>query len=206
MIFSCRSFKIFSFLAQTCHFPRRADRASIASACQRAHESPLTPRKRLKTEQPGCSAVGYPSQVGQVGSRVAWWVLEAVLRAGSSSRGPRTGDVGPGRISGRVASERSWVVHCRGAEINGSLIARRGRVVALIEVSSANVKVRDGGLHVLRVGDERSCNAFLLPRASGQSRCDRLIFMLLREGHALNCRRPLRAERMVESKWFSRSF
>ena len=78
--------------------------------------------------------------------------------------------------------------------------------MALIEVSSANVKVRDGGLHVLRVGDERSCNAFLLPRASGQSRCDRLIFMLLREGHALNCGGPLRAERMVESKWFSRSF
>ena len=92
------------------------------------------------------------------------------------------------------------------AEINGSLIARRGRVVALFEVSSANVKVRDGGLHVLRVGDERSCNAFLLPRASGQSRCDRLIFMLLREAHALNCGRPLRAERMVDCKWLSRSF
>jgi len=116
------------------------------------------------------------------------------------------GDVGPGRISRRVASERSWVVHCRGAEISGSLIARRGRVATLVEGSSVKFKVRDGDLHVLRVGDERSCIAFLLPRASGPSRCGRLIFMLLREGHALNCGGPLRAERMVESKWFSRSF
>ena len=78
--------------------------------------------------------------------------------------------------------------------------------MARVEASSVKLKVRDGGLHVLRVGDERGCMAFLLPRASGQSGCDRLIFMLLREGHALNCGRPLRAERMAECKWFSRSF
>ena len=78
--------------------------------------------------------------------------------------------------------------------------------MARVEASSVKLKVRDGGLHVLRVGDERGCMAFLLPRASGQSGCDRLIFMLLREGHALYCGRPLRAERMAECKWFSRSF
>ena len=116
------------------------------------------------------------------------------------------GDVGLGRVSKLWRSERSWVAQCRGTEVNGSLRAIGGRVVALVEGSSVNVKVRNGGLHVLRVGDERSCMALFLPRASGQSGCDRLIFMLLRERHALNCGRPLRAERMVESKWISRYF
>ena len=86
------------------------------------------------------------------------------------------------------------------------MIARRGRDAALVEGISVKFKVRDGGLHVLRVGDERPRMAFFLPRSSGQAGCDRLIFMLLREGHALNCRRPLRTERMVESKWLSRPF
>ena len=116
----------------------------------------------------------------------------------------RDGD-GLGRVSKLWWSERSWVVHCRGAEGNGFLIAGRGRVAALVEGNSVTFKVRDGGLRVLRVGDERPRIAFFLPRTSGQSGCDRLIFMLLREVHALNCRRPLRAERMVESKWLSRS-
>ena len=86
------------------------------------------------------------------------------------------------------------------------MIARRGRDAALGEGISVKFKVRDGGLHVLRVGDERPRMAFFLPRSSGQGGCDRLIFMLLRKRHALNCRRPLRAERMVESKWLSRPF
>ena len=100
------------------------------------------------------------------------------------------GDVGPGRISTPWRSERSWVAQCRGAETNGPLIARRGRVAALVEGSSVKFKVRDGGLHVLRVGDGRPRMAFFLPRSSGQAGCDRLVFMLLRERHALNCRRP----------------
>ena len=86
------------------------------------------------------------------------------------------------------------------------MIARRGRDAALVEGISVKFKVRDGGLHVLRAGDERPRMAFFLPRSSGQGGCDRLIFMLLRKRHALNCRRPLRAERMVESKWLSRFF
>ena len=77
--------------------------------------------------------------------------------------------------------------------------------MAHVAVRSAKLEARDGGLHVLQVAGEWCCIAFLLPRTSGQSGCDRLIFMLLREVHALNCRRPLRAERMVESKWLSRS-
>ena len=85
------------------------------------------------------------------------------------------------------------------------MIARRGRDAAPVEGISVKFEVRDGGLHVLRVGDGRPRMAFFLPRSSGQAGCDRLIFMLLREVHALNCRRPLRTERMVESKWLSRS-
>ena len=117
----------------------------------------------------------------------------------------RARDVGLGRVSKLWRSERSWVARCRDTETSGSLRAMHGRVVAHVEVRSAKLEARDGGLHVLRVGGEWGCIAFLLPRTSGQSGCDRLIFMLLREVHALNCRRPLRAERMVESKWLSRS-
>jgi hypothetical protein len=86
------------------------------------------------------------------------------------------------------------------------MIARRGRDAAPVDGISVKFEVRDGGLHVLRVGDERPRMALFLPRSSGQAGCDRLIFTLLRERHALNCGRPLRAERMVESKWLSRPF
>ena len=117
----------------------------------------------------------------------------------------RDGD-GLGRVSKLWWSERSWVVHCRGAEANGSMIARRGRDAALVEGISVKFKVRDGGLHVLRVGDERPRMAFFLPRSSGQGGCDRLIFMLLRKRHALNCRRAPVAVPMDKSKWLSRPF
>ena len=117
----------------------------------------------------------------------------------------RDGD-GLGRVSKLWCCERSWVVHCRGAETNGSMIARRGRDATLVEGISVKFKARDGGLHVLRVGDERPRMAFFLPRSSGQGGCDRLIFMLLRERHALNCRRAPVAVPMVKSKWLSRPF
>ena len=106
-------------------------------------------------------------------------------------------DVGPGRILKPREFERSGVARCRGTETNGPLRAIHGRVVAHVEARPVKLKVRDGGLHVLRVGDERGCIAVLLPRVLGQSGCDRSIFMLLREGHSLNCGRPLRVERMV---------
>ena len=86
------------------------------------------------------------------------------------------------------------------------MIARRGRDAAPVDGISVKFEVRDGGIHVLRVGDGRCCIAFFLPRSSGQGGCDRLIFMLLRERHALNCGRAPLAVPMVKSKWLSRSF
>ena len=48
------------------------------------------------------------------------------------------------------------------------MIARRGRDAAPVEGISVKFEVRDGGLHVLRVGDGRPRMAFFLPRSSGQ--------------------------------------
>jgi len=86
------------------------------------------------------------------------------------------------------------------------MIARRGRDASPVDGISVKFEVRDGGLHVLRVGDGRPRMALFLPRSSGQAGCDRLIFMLLRERHALNCRRAPVAVLMDKSKWLSRPF
>ena len=71
MIFSCRSFKNFSFLAQTCHFPKSLSIINCLSVSEGSRESPDS-EEAIETGAAGLLGSGVPesSRTGRIAGRV----------------------------------------------------------------------------------------------------------------------------------------